>query len=160
MVSSSFATLFFLQLQNLGLTVELLFFAVVLVANVIVFTSTFKGKLLTSSTFFLPILLIVFALIRSLPLSLLIMLCMGVALLLILNLANALLQTLVPDNLRGRVMSIYSLTHFGLMPIGGLFAGTVAEYAGEPATVIICGLFCFASSVIIWIYAPILRRVQ
>jgi MFS family permease len=121
---------------------------------------TFKGKLLTSSTFLLPILLIVFALIRSLPLSLLLMFCMGVALLLILNLANALLQTLVPDNLRGRVMSIYSLTHFGLMPIGGLFAGTVAEYAGEPATVIICGLFCFASSVIIWIYAPMLRRVK
>ena len=121
---------------------------------------TFKGKLLTSSTFLLPILLIVFALIRSLPLSLLIMLFMGVALLLILNLANALLQTLVPDNLRGRVMSIYSLTHFGLMPIGGLFAGTVAEYAGEPATVIICGLLCFVSSVILWVYTPMIRRVE
>jgi MFS family permease len=121
---------------------------------------TFKGKLLTSSTFLLPILLIVFALIRSLPLSLLIMLCMGVAQLLIMNLANVLVQTFVSDNLRGRVMSIYSLTHFGLMPIGGLFAGTVAEYAGEPATVIICGLVCFASSVILWIYAPMLRRVK
>ena len=121
---------------------------------------TFKGKLLTSSTFLLPILLIVFALIRSLPLSLLIMLCMGVAQLLIMNLANVLVQTFVSDNLRGRVMSIYSLTHFGLMPIGGLFAGTFAEYAGEPATVIICGLVCFASSVILWIYAPMLRRVK
>jgi predicted MFS family arabinose efflux permease len=121
---------------------------------------TFKGKLLTSSTFLLPILLIVFALIRSLPLSLLIMFCMGVAQLLIMNLANVLVQTFVSDNLRGRVMSIYSLTHFGLMPIGGLFAGTLAEYAGEPATVIICGLVCFASSVILWIYAPMLRRVK
>ncbi len=121
---------------------------------------TFKGKLLTSSTFLLPILLIVFALIRSLPLTLLIILCMGVAQLLIMNLANVLVQTFVSDNLRGRVMSIYSLTHFGLMPIGGLFAGTVAEYAGEPATVIICGLVCFASSVILWIYAPMLRRVK
>jgi MFS family permease len=121
---------------------------------------TFKGKLLTAGTFLLPVFLIIFALVRWLPLSLFIMLCMGVAMLLIMNLANVLLQTLVSDNLRGRVMSIYSLTHFGFMPIGGLFAGTVAEYAGEPTVVIICGLLCFASSVILWIYAPMLRRVE
>jgi predicted MFS family arabinose efflux permease len=121
---------------------------------------TFKGKLLTAGTFLLPIFLIIFALVRWLPLSLFIMLCMGVAMLLIMNLANVLLQTLVADNLRGRVMSIYSLTHFGFMPIGGLFAGIVAEYAGETTVVIICGLVCFASSVILWIYAPMLRRVE
>ena len=121
---------------------------------------TFKGKLLTAGTFFLPILLVIFAMVRWIPLSLLIMLCLGVALLLIINLANILLQTLVSDNLRGRVMSIYSLTHFGFMPIGGLFAGITAEYAGEPATVIIFGLLCFTSAVFLWIYTPMLRRVE
>ena len=121
---------------------------------------TFKGKLLTLGTFLLPILLVVFAMVRWIPLSLLIMLCLGVALLLIINLANILLQTLVSDNLRGRVMSIYSLTHFGFMPIGGLFAGLIAEYAGEPATVIIFGLLCFISAVILWFYTPMLRRVE
>ena len=120
----------------------------------------FKGKLLTAGTFLLPVLLIAFALVRWLPLSLFIMLCLGVALLLIVNLANVLLQVLVSDNLRGRVMSIYSLTHFGFMPIGGLFAGLIAEYAGEPATVIICGLLCFVSSVILWVYTPMIRRVE
>ncbi len=121
---------------------------------------TFKGKLLTLGTFLLPILLVVFSMVRWIPLSLLIMLCLGVALLLIINLANILLQTLVSDNLRGRVMSIYSLTHFGFMPIGGLFAGLMAEYAGEPATVIIFGLLCFISAVILWFYTPMLRRVE
>ena len=121
---------------------------------------TFKGKLLTLGTFFLPILLVVFAMVRWIPLSLLIMLFLGVALLLIINLANILLQTLVSDNLRGRVMSIYSLTHFGFMPIGGLFAGIIAEYAGEPTTVIILGLLCFISALILWFYTPILRRVE
>ncbi len=121
---------------------------------------TFKGKLLTLGTFSLPILLVVFAMVRWLPLSLLIMLCLGVALLMIINLANILLQTLVADNLRGRVMSIYSLTHFGFMPIGGLFAGVIAEYAGEPVTVILCGLFCFISAVTLWIYTPMLRRIE
>jgi len=85
---------------------------------------------------------------------------LGVALLLIVNLANVLLQVLVSDNLRGRVMSIYSLTHFGFMPIGGLFAGLIAEYAGEPATVIICGLLCLVSSVVLWVYTPMIRRVE
>ena len=121
---------------------------------------TFKGRLLTLGTFLLPILLVVFAMVRWIPLSLLIMLCLGVALLLIINLANILLQTLVSDNLRGRVMSIYSLTHFGFMPIGGLFAGLIAEYAGEPVTVIIFGLLCFISAVILWFYTPMLRRVE
>jgi MFS family permease len=121
---------------------------------------TFKGKLLTLGTFLLPILLVVFAMVRWIPLSLFIMLCLGVALLLIINLANILLQTLVSDDLRGRVMSIYSLTHFGFMPIGGLFAGLIAEYAGEPATVIIFGLLCFISAVVLWFYTPLLRRVE
>ena len=121
---------------------------------------TFKGKLLTAGTFLLPVLLVVFAFVRWLPLSLFVMLCMGVALLLIMNLSNVLLQTVVSDNLRGRVMSIYSLTHFGFMPIGGLFAGGIAEYAGEPLTVIICGLVCFASSVILWIYRPMIRKIE
>jgi len=56
---------------------------------------TFKGKLLTAGTFFLPVLLVVFAMVDWLPLSLFIMLCLGVTLLLIINLANILLQTLV-----------------------------------------------------------------
>jgi hypothetical protein len=120
----------------------------------------FKGKLLTAGTFLLPFLLIVFAFVRSLAVSLFILLCTGVALLLVINLSNILLQTVVSDNLRGRVMSIYSLTHFGFMPIGGLLAGGVAEYAGEPLTVILCGLACVASSVILWIYTPIIRTIE
>ena len=120
----------------------------------------FKGKLLTTGTFFLPMLLVIFAMVRWIPLSLLLMLCMGMALLLIINLANILLQTLVSDNLRGRVMSIYSLTHFGFMPIGGLFAGIIAEFFGEPATITTFGLLCFTTAVFLWVYTPMLRRVE
>ena len=120
----------------------------------------FKGKLLTTGTFFLPMLLVIFAMVRWIPLSLLIMLCLGMALLLIINLANILLQTLVSDNLRGRVMSIYSLTHFGFMPIGGLFAGIIAEFFGEPATITTFGLLCFTTAVFLWVYTPMLRRVE
>jgi len=59
---------------------------------------------------------------------------------LIFNLANALVQTLVSDQLRGRVMGIYAMTFFGFMPVGGLMAGALAEKIGESPTVVIWAL--------------------
>jgi MFS family permease len=120
----------------------------------------FKGKLLTTGTFVFPLMLLSFALARWIPLSLLIMVCLGAALLLILNLGNALIQTLVSDELRGRVMSIYSLTHFGFMPIGGLLAGGVAEYIGEPVTVALGSFICLTCSVMIFIFVPNIHKLE
>ena len=56
---------------------------------------------------------------------------------LIFNLANAMIQSLVDDALRGRVMSIYSFSFFGLMPLGSLLVGLIAEHAGESSAIII-----------------------
>jgi len=120
----------------------------------------YKGKLLTAGTVFLPVVLLFFAMVRRLPLSLLMMLCVGLSMLLIMNMANALLQTIVPDHLRGRVMSIYSLTHFGFMPIGGLLAGSLAEYIGEPTTVVLSAGVCFCCYALIWVFVPIIRRLE
>jgi MFS family permease len=94
------------------------------------------------------------------PLSLLMLVLIGIVLQLVMNLCNAILQTQVKDSVRGRVMSIYSLTHFGFMPIGGLFAGMMAEFAGEPVTIILSsGIFLLSVS-ILWIKAPQLRRLK
>jgi len=98
--------------------------------------SRFKGKLLTLGTFSFPLLLLLFTFVRSLPLSLLVLVGTGMAVILIMNVANALVQGLVPDALRGRVMSVYSMTFFGCMPIGALWVGAVAEYASAPAAMV------------------------
>jgi MFS family permease len=45
---------------------------------------------------------------------------------------NTLLQTHVPGSMRGRVMSLYTLSFMGMMPIGNLLMGTVAEWIGAP----------------------------
>lgn len=119
----------------------------------------FKGRLLTFGTIVFPAMLLIFALVRRLPLALLMLFCAGLALLLIMNLSNAMLQALVPDHLRGRVMSIYSLAHFGFMPLGGLLAGIMAEYVGEPATVILSALICLGCSLAVRIYAPKVHRL-
>jgi MFS family permease len=121
---------------------------------------SFKGRLLTLGSFAFPLLLLVFALIHWLPLALLVLVGSGLAIILIMNLANALVQTLAPDALRGRVMAIYSLTFFGLMPIGALWAGASAEQFGEPSTVAIGALISLGVAGLLWVRAPWLRRLE
>jgi MFS family permease len=118
-----------------------------------------KGKLLTVGMFVFPALLLAFSFARWLPLSLLLMLGVGAALIQVMNLANALVQTLVPDHLRGRVMGLYGLTFFGLMPIGALWIGTAAEHLGEPAAVVIGAAFSLAVAALVYARVPGVRRL-
>jgi MFS family permease len=118
----------------------------------------FKGKLLTLGTFISPILMLVFSLFHSLHVSLLVLVASGAAGILIMNLTNALMQTLALDSLRGRVMSIYSLTFFGLMPIGSLIIGLLAESLGEPLAFIIFSAAALVFAAVIWVWVPSLRK--
>jgi len=120
----------------------------------------FKGKVLTVGTFALPVFMLIFALVHWLPLSLAVLIGIGFATILSMNLTNSLIQTSVPDSLRGRVMSIYSLTFFGLLPIGALLVGFVAEHLNEPITVISCAFFTLAFAIAAWIYVPKLRAMR
>ncbi|MCI0513774.1 MFS transporter [candidate division KSB1 bacterium] len=120
----------------------------------------FKGKLLTLGTFLFPILLLIFTTIHWLPLALIVLVGVGMATILIMNLSNALTQILVPDALRGRVMSIYSLTFFGFMPLGALWIGTMAEHFGEAVSVYVGALASLSCALIIWVAAPKLRELE
>jgi len=120
---------------------------------------TRKGRLLLAGGFAFPLFLLLFSRVRWVPLSLLIMVGVGMALILVLNLANVLLQTLVEDRLRGRVMSIFSLTHFGLMPLGGLLAGIAAQHIGAPATIVASALVSLAYALFLTLRLPHLSRL-
>lgn len=117
----------------------------------------FKGKLLTLGSFLFPVMLLAFSFTRSLPLSLIVLVGAGAAAILVFNMANALVQTLVDDKLRGRVMSIYSLTFFGFVPIGALWVGLMAEKLGAPAALIVNSIILFIFTLVIWIFVPRLR---
>ena len=119
-----------------------------------------KGRLLTAGTFAFPALLLIFALVHWLPLALIVLVGVGVAAIMIMNLANALVQTLVPDDLRGRVMSVYSMTFFGLMPLGALWIGAVAEYASPALAVILGALALFCVAALAWLFAPRIRTLE
>ncbi len=120
----------------------------------------FKGRLLTIGSFAFPLLMLIFALVRWIPLSLLVLVGSGLAIILVMNLANALVQTLAPDALRGRIMAIYSLTFFGVLPIGSLWAGASAEQFGEPNTVIMGAAVSLVVAALLWVFTPWLRRLE
>jgi MFS family permease len=118
-----------------------------------------KGRLLTCGTIALPAFLAAFAFTRVLWLSLAALAAVGWSVILISNLANALVQTLVPDDLRGRVMGVYTLTFFGFMPIGALWVGTIAQQIGAPAAILINSALWFGVAAVAWLFVPRLRAL-
>ena len=116
-----------------------------------------REKLLAIGSFVFPILLLVYAGVRWLPLSLAILVGVGWAFMVVVNSSNSLVQTQVPDALRGRVMGIFTFTFFGLMPIGSLLAGAAAARIGEPLTVVIGGAILLGLAVWIRLRIPELR---
>jgi len=118
-----------------------------------------RGRWLSAGMVVYPVLLLVFATFRTLPLSLAALVGVGWGGMVLYNMANTLLQVHVPDALRGRVMSIYSLIMFGGMPLGALWAGALAAVIGAPQTIVVSALVSLAFAVLFWIRAPQLRRL-
>src|SRR5712692_221643 len=71
---------------------------------------------------------------------------------------NTLLQSLAPDNLRGRVMSLYATVALGFATFGSLLAGLGATYLGAPLTVAVGGIITLLSAAIFWRALPGIRR--
>lgn len=70
------------------------------------------------------------------------------------------MQTAVSDELRGRVMGLYTLGFLGLMPIGALLAGGVAEVTSEPLVVVLSVLIMFGFAAWLWFRVPRLRPLE
>jgi MFS family permease len=118
----------------------------------------FRGRLLTLGTFALPVTVAVFALVRWTPLAFLLALGSGLATILIFNLANALVQTVSPDALRGRIMGIYTMTFFGLMPLGSLGIGFTAERVSPTAAILLGAGAMLGAATALAVFMPHLRR--
>jgi len=123
-------------------------------------TSARRGRLLTIGSFLFPASLIVFSFIRSLPWALFVLLGTGWAFMTFINLANNLVQHIVPDHLRGRVMSIYALIFLGMMPIGSMLGGSLAEAFGTPLAVIASASVALAFAIALFIGAPFIRKLR
>ncbi len=117
------------------------------------------GKVIAFSPAVLGIGLIIFSQSRLLWLSLLMMLIIGCASILQIASSNTILQTIVEEDKRGRLMSLYTMAFLGILPFGNLAAGALASRIGAPNTVMIGGLFCILGSLIFANQLPKLTRL-
>lgn len=116
------------------------------------------GKVIAASAAIFGAGLIGFGLSRQLWLSLILMLFTGGAMMQQMAASNTILQTIVDDDKRGRVMSLYSMSFMGMAPFGSLFAGWLANRIGAPRTVVVSGTLCLFGAA--WFIAslPTIRK--
>ncbi|MDZ8085679.1 MAG: MFS transporter [Nostoc sp. DedQUE12b] len=118
------------------------------------------GKLIALAPAILGTGLIAFSLSRFLPLSLFTMLFVGLGTILQIAASNTFLQTIVEDNKRGRLMSLYTMSFLGMIPVGNLLGGFLASRIGASNTLIIDGIACILGSIIFSKQLPALRKIM
>ena len=101
--------------------------------------------------------LILFSLSHILWLSFLLLLLTGFGMMVHMASSNTILQTLVDDDKRGRVMSLYAMAFMGTAPLGSLVGGSLAGWIGAPITLIVVGTSCLIGSLLFRKILPTLR---
>lgn len=119
-----------------------------------------KGALLVAGSLSFPVFILLFSLSRSYPGSIILLAAIGFAFVILNAPANSVLQTLVPDHLRGRVMAIYVSLFLGLMRIGGLLVGLLASATSAVAALAITGIASLVISLGVLRMFPELRGME
>ncbi|HEX4538326.1 MAG TPA: MFS transporter [Candidatus Acidoferrum sp.] len=104
--------------------------------------------------------LVIFGLSRTLWVSLVLMAFVGFGLMQSAAVSNTIVQSLVPEDKRARVMSYYTMAFFGAAPFGSLLAGALAHRLGAPNTLIFTGAFCLLGSLWFTLELPKIRAVM
>ena len=116
------------------------------------------GRRIAWATAVLGVGMIGFGLSRHVPLSLVLMAITGFCMMLQMAASNTLLQTIVEDDKRGRVMSLYTMAFMGTAPLGSLLAGGIADRFGAPLAVQLGGAACIAGAALFARGLPRLRE--
>ena len=101
--------------------------------------------------------LVLFSLSRSFWFSAGLLLPVGFCMMLQMSSSNTLIQAMVPDELRGRVMALYTMMFMGMAPFGSLFAGALAHRLGAPLTVSIGAVACIGAATFFYFHLPRIR---
>ena len=118
-----------------------------------------RGRLFNATAYAFAGLTILFALVRSAHLAAFVLLFLGLTMLVNGALANGILQSVVPDELRGRVMATYVFVYVGFTPFGSFIAGVVARFVGVQWAIFSGGVVMLAYSIwAFWKY-PEMRAV-
>jgi len=115
------------------------------------------GRQIPLAIVVLGVSVIAFSLSRNLWLSLVLVLFAGLGRIVQTASSNTVLQTIVDEDKRGRVMSFYAMSFMGMAPFGNLIAGSLASTIGAPNTVLLCGLACLVGALLFARRLPSLR---
>lgn len=107
-----------------------------------------KGRVVKWASMAFGVIVSAFALSRWLPLSLLLVALTGFTMIINTATTNTLLQSVTPDELRGRVMSVFTFSFVGMGPIGAFGAGWMAEQVGAPMALVVGGGVCLAVTLV------------
>jgi len=116
------------------------------------------GRLIAYASVIFGIGIIAFSFSKILIVSLSMMFLTGFGMIVQIASANTILQSIVEEDKRGRVMSIYTTAIIGMAPIGNLFAGALASWIGAPNTLILSGLSCIIGSLLFALKLPHIRK--
>ncbi len=116
------------------------------------------GRIIALSAGFFGVGIIGFSVSRALWLALFLVLFAGFAMMVEMASSNTVLQTIVDEDKRGRVMSFYTMSFMGMAPFGSLFAGSLASKIGAPFTLLIGGSSCIIGALLFTLKLPSLRE--
>lgn len=119
-----------------------------------------SGKVMVFATAICGVGLIAFGISNVVWFSLLMSLLIGFSGILEIASSNTTLQTIVENDKRGRVMSLFTVTFVGIQPFGDLLTGSLAHKIGAPNTLIICGSFCLIGSFLFAKHFPSSSKLQ
>jgi MFS family permease len=118
-----------------------------------------RGSWLLRASLGFPVVLTLFAFTRFFPLSLILAFGLGIGFMAEFTMINTLLQTRVADDLRGRVMGLYTLTFFGFAPFGNLAIGALAQWIGLSEAITLFALICLLLTLIVLQRVPQIRSL-
>lgn len=116
------------------------------------------GRFIAYASAMFGIGIIAFSFSKTIIISLCMMFITGFGMIVQMASSNTILQSIVEEDKRGRVMSIYAMAFIGMVSIGNLFAGALASWIGAPNTLIVSGAACIIGSVLFALKLPQIRK--
>jgi MFS family permease len=117
------------------------------------------GRIISTALIVFGLGLVAFSFSKSAILSICILAPVGFGMIAAMASCNTMVQTIVDEDKRGRVMSFYVMAFMGAAPLGSLMAGSVSSVIGAPYTVCIGGILCVLGGIVFYFRLPALRRI-
>jgi len=115
-------------------------------------TEASRKKILRTNTIIFGVGLICFSYTTNFPLAMVFAVVAGFGMMAQTTITNTIIQTTVAPEMRGRVISYFAMSYFGMMPLGSLLVGAVSQYAGAPNTILAEGLVALVVVAVYWKY--------